>query len=601
MPTTLKPSEPVQDALNRMRRQVVALASALGLASLVVSLVVGALGLRLHMAEIDRNGQVQLSLQLEAFKRVFDRYRPLPALFSEHPTMIAFLRDPDQPGNRAELERRLERLTGLTAALDVVLVDQKQRLFSSRDVLTPKELSHPDLQNAPRQGRLGRAYLAKPSRLEALAQEPVYLFSHGIRDHGSYLGALVVALGLSQLEQIWALAPYPVRTVDLGGERTLGNSLSLSLEPSLASMRSYASELPQFDWQLQLFLSPTPAHWTGLTSGLLALAVCVLLSGAILWIFSRSQRATIQSLRARDLAQRLDRLVRQRTKELSQSNSQLEREVEERKQTEEELRTAQAGLVQTSKLAALGQMSAVLSHEFNQPLAAISSYVDNAIVLLERDDLDAGLDNLERMRDMVQRLAAISKHLRNFARKPRESLSTVPVAAVLGDALEIMSGRLKAEGVRLDFRPPDQVLWVQAGQIRLQQVIVNLVSNAIQATRAAKPEPLIRLSVAYDDSHVDIYVADNGTGLDPNVITKIFDPFFTTKGVGEGLGLGLSISYGIIDEFGGKLSAGNGAPDSSLPGALFRVQLVRIIDGAKSENPRSESTTATNQLNESDP
>lgn len=106
-----KRTEPVQDALARMRRQVVLLATLLGFASVIVSLVVATLGLRVHMAEIDRNGQVQLSLQLEAFKRVFDRYRPLPALFSEHPTMIAFLRDPDQPGNRAELERRLERLT----------------------------------------------------------------------------------------------------------------------------------------------------------------------------------------------------------------------------------------------------------------------------------------------------------------------------------------------------------------------------------------------------------------------------------------------------------------------------------------------------------
>ncbi len=594
MAATPPRTETVQAALARMRRQVAALATALGLASIVVSLVVSALGLRLHMAEIDRSGQVQLALQLEAFKRVFDRYRPLPALFSEHPTMIAFLREPDQPGNRAELERRLERLTGLTAALDVVLVDQEHRLFSSRDVLTAAEIAQPDLQNAPRQGRLGRAYLARPAGLEPLAQEPVYLFSHGIRDHGRYLGALVVALGLSQLEQIWALAPYPVRTIDQEGARTLGNTLSLAHEAGLTSMRAYSSALPQFGWTLQLFLSPAPAQWTGLTSGLLAFAVCLLLSAAILWIFARSQRATIQSLRARDLAQRLDRLVRQRTQELSRSNSQLAREVEERKQTEQELRTAQAGLVQTSKLAALGQMSAVLSHEFNQPLAAISSYVDNAVVLLERDDVDAGLDNLEQVRDMVQRLAAISKHLRNFARKPRETLSIVPVSAVLGDALEIMSGRLKSEGVTLDFRPPEQALWVQAGQIRLQQVIVNLISNAIQATREAQPTPMIQVWVSFDEGHVDIWVADNGTGLEPEVIPKVFDPFFTTKGVGEGLGLGLSISYSIIDDFGGQLSAGNGAADSAWPGACFRVHLIRCAEGPLGEATPSKS-------NESEP
>ncbi len=558
-----------------MRRQALALALGLGAASLLVSVALGVLGLRLHLAEIDRNGQVQLALQLEAFKRVFDRYRPLPALFSEHPTMIAFLRDPDHPGNRAELERRIERLTGLTSALDVVVVDQHDRLFSTREVLTADELRLGDLEQAPRQGRLGRAFVPNPTGLEPLAQQPAYLFSHGIRDHGRYMGALVVGLGLSQLEQIWALAPYPVQVVDPLGSHQLGNSLSRSEAAGLTNMRAFSSSLPQFDWDLQVYLAQTPAQWTGLTSGLLAMAVCLLLSASIMWIFLRSQRATFQSLRARDMADRLDRLVRQRTQQLSQTNAQLAREVEERKQTEQELRTAQASLVQTSKLAALGQMSAALSHEFNQPLAAISSYVDNAVVFLEQDDSEAGLENLQQVRSLVQRLAAISKHLRNFARKPRENLSVVPVAAVVGDALEIMGGRLKSEQVRLVMQPPGEPLWARGGQIRLQQVIVNLISNAIEATRGAAPEPLIRLAVAHDDHHITISVSDNGTGLSAEVAAKVFDPFFTTKGIGEGLGLGLSISYRIVSDFGGKLSAHNGNADSDTPGARFDIVLER--------------------------
>ncbi|MGP1359045.1 sensor histidine kinase, partial [Roseicyclus sp.] len=234
------------------------------------------------------------------------------------------------------------------------------------------------------------------------------------------------------------------------------------------------------------------------------------------------------------------------------------------------LRRTQAELVQAGKLAALGQMSAALSHEFNQPLAAVKSYADNAGTFLERGRIDEARENVGRISAMADRMASISRHLRNFARRPLDRTGPVPLGAVIGDALELMQARIARDGAEVVRQGPEPEVWVTGGRVRLQQVVVNLLSNALDAM-ADSAEKRIDITLREDGETCAIEVRDRGPGLSEEALAQAFDPFFTTKAPGHGLGLGLSISYNIVRDFDGRLSAAN-HPGG---GAVFTVTLRR--------------------------
>jgi len=287
----------------------------------------------------------------------------------------------------------------------------------------------------------------------------------------------------------------------------------------------------------------------------------------------RRRRLNERMSAQREARQELEKQVRLRTHDLNQTNVKLMSEVNERKAAEEELRKTQADLVQAGKLAALGQMSAALSHELNQPLGAAKSYADNAAAYLDRDNKEQARDNVTRISSLIDRMAAIAKHLRNFARKPNEKLSSVPVATVINDALEILNQRVKTVGAKVSVDLPSNELWVVGGQVRLQQVLVNLISNGLDSIEAAKIKK-IEISAEKTNGNVIIRVRDFGPGIKPEAVGQIFDPFFSTKGVGKGLGLGLSISYNIIRDFDGKLTAQNHHEQ----GAVFTIELAAATD-----------------------
>jgi two-component system C4-dicarboxylate transport sensor histidine kinase DctB len=270
----------------------------------------------------------------------------------------------------------------------------------------------------------------------------------------------------------------------------------------------------------------------------------------------------------RSAREELERRVEERTADLATVNRQLESEVAERTATEVRLRQTQSDLVQAGKLAALGQMSAALSHEFNQPLAAIRTYADNAATLIDRDRVPDARDNLSRISSLTERMASIARHLRNFARKPNEKLGPVSVADVVRDTLEIVNWRLKAAGAELSIDLGEPPPFVNAGVVRLQQVLVNIISNAADAVEGL-PDRTIELVARTAAGKVMLSVRDRGAGVPAAVAERIFDPFFTTKGVGKGLGLGLSITYNIVRDFGGALTVEN-HPDG---GAVFTVTL----------------------------
>jgi two-component system C4-dicarboxylate transport sensor histidine kinase DctB len=242
--------------------------------------------------------------------------------------------------------------------------------------------------------------------------------------------------------------------------------------------------------------------------------------------------------------------------------------VREREEAEAALKRAQQDLVQAGKLSALGQMSAGISHELNQPLMAIQQYAENGAAFLARGKAERTGENLGRIADMATRMARIIKNLRAFARNESEPVGRVDLAKVLEDAVELTQVRLRECSVRLNWVPqPRGMLFVRGGEVRLTQVFVNLINNAVDAM-LDQSERVIHLEVEQGAARLVVLVRDIGPGLkEPE---KVFDPFYSTKAVGssEGMGLGLSISYGLVQSFGGNIRGSNAAE-----GALFTVEL----------------------------
>ncbi len=274
----------------------------------------------------------------------------------------------------------------------------------------------------------------------------------------------------------------------------------------------------------------------------------------------------------------LERTVRERTADLLTTNDRLERAIAEHRRTERDLREAQAELVQAGKLAALGQLAAGVGHELNQPLAAIRSYAHNGRKLIERGRVAEADGNLARIVDLTARMANITNHLKRFARRPEARLGAVELAPVVQGALSLFGNRLREEAVAVEVALPDSPLRVRAEEVRLEQVLVNLLSNALDAVAGA---PLRRIAIhaapagdGPDGEAVRIEVRDSGPGIPAGLAGQIFDPFVTTKPVGTGLGLGLSISYNIVRDFGGVLSVADSGPG----GTAFALTLMRAPD-----------------------
>jgi two-component system C4-dicarboxylate transport sensor histidine kinase DctB len=213
-------------------------------------------------------------------------------------------------------------------------------------------------------------------------------------------------------------------------------------------------------------------------------------------------------------------------------------------------------------------MSAGVSHELNQPLAAIRSYSDNAKAFIERGNIDTASDNLQSITELAERIDRIIKNQRTYARDESISMRPVIVAEALNDSLVLMAERIQNESIEVINEIPEDSPVVIAGDVRLQQVFVNILSNAFDSMRSSEVKQL-QISTFEQGEMIHIYLCDTGTGVPQALREHVFDPFYSTKSVGEGMGLGLSITYGIVDQFGGKIVIG----DSSSGGAMFSIIL----------------------------
>jgi two-component system C4-dicarboxylate transport sensor histidine kinase DctB len=330
-------------------------------------------------------------------------------------------------------------------------------------------------------------------------------------------------------------------------------------------------QLPLYGWTIHRFTDLATVREDRRDGTIIGGAIVALIIALVLYVIERHRAYVMEKAAAAQLKAQ----VEERTRDLRESNTSLQTEIDGHRHTEARLRTTQNELVQAGKLAALGQMSAALAHEINQPLAAIRTFMASAKVFARRGDLTQVVSNLDLITDLAERMARITGHLKTFARKSEPGHpEPVRVDRAIDGTLFLLESQIKAAGVVVD-KTVEPGLWVLGHAVQLEQVILNLVRNALDAVGDQEHGRITITAQASEsrasESHVLIKVADNGPGIPANQIDQIFDPFFTTKALGKGLGLGLSISYGIVQDFGGQIHARN------LPGggAELTVELPR--------------------------
>ena len=275
----------------------------------------------------------------------------------------------------------------------------------------------------------------------------------------------------------------------------------------------------------------------------------------------------VLSRRARSQSVRLAR----ESAELRRLNARLQREIAERQRVERTLEEAEQSLAQSQKLAALGEMSAAVSHELNQPLAAMKTYLAGARLLLQRKRVDEAASSFQRIDDLIERMGAITRQLKSYARKGGEAFEPVDLRDALKGAMTMMEPQLRTTKVAITQSLPRRPVMVMADRLRLEQVIINLLRNALDAMKDADTREL-DLLIAEGEEAV-LTVRDSGKGIDD--LDALFEPFYTTKKPGEGVGLGLAISSGIVADLGGRLTARNGEEG----GAVFEIRLPLIGEG----------------------
>ena len=259
----------------------------------------------------------------------------------------------------------------------------------------------------------------------------------------------------------------------------------------------------------------------------------------------------------------LESRVDKRTNDLQKANNRLRKEIQEHENTQNEL-------IQTAKMAVLGQLSAGINHELNQPLTAIRAYADNARSFLQMQKLEPVQNNLTEISGLTERMSKIIAPLKVFSRKTTGVVEPISLKSVREGAMSILYGRLDKESVKVLWPEELDDLYVMGDMVRLEQVAVNLLSNAMQAMELQE-DRRVEISCQSDENEVQLKFRDAGPGIDPDELDKVFEPFYTTKEMGQGLGLGLSISHRIVDSLGGRLSANN-HPEG---GAVFILELKR--------------------------
>ena len=492
-------------------------------------------------------------------------------------------------------QARLRRYADLSGVESAMIVKADGGLITDHDNNPEKALPiidwlkrQPAFDSALKSG-LGRAF-GKTGDEGARR----YVFARRIANPGKAPAVLIAAVSLDHTELLWRLAEQDILAVDRHGVVLLSSDQGrhfdhlgepletgeTALAPPYKPCREgtitrpgeqicLARSIAALGWDIYLLSATAPVReqvrlrqWVtalGLVS--LALLIGVIGQRRLAW----QRTLLIKEDANRLLQQRVDH----RTAELEAANRQLKVEIDERIAKEGALRNAQAELVQTSKLAALGQLSAGIAHQLNQPLAALRAYADNARTFLTRGQPEPALDNLSLIGDLTERIGKITKDLKVLARRQPTRTEPVALPPLVRSVIDQIKQADSTHMVEIVY--DDTAAYARAEPVGLEQVLANLIQNGIDAMDMVdnRCRKTLSITTSVDGDRIRLAVADRGTGIEPGHLDRIFDPFFTTKEVGKGLGLGLSLSANMIQDMGGRLSVSNREGG----GACFTIEL----------------------------
>ncbi|MCZ7938427.1 sensor histidine kinase [Agrobacterium salinitolerans] len=326
--------------------------------------------------------------------------------------------------------------------------------------------------------------------------------------------------------------------------------------------------VPTTSWTLHYLQPVAPTLNAIIREGrVVALATLMpLMALSALWLWRRHKALKEKEEEQRARAE-LEMKVQERTRDLTKTRDHLQAEITLHEKTTGELRNVQHELVQANRLSILGQVAAGVAHEINQPVATIRAFADNARTLLKRDRLAEANENLEDIAALTERIGTITTDLKILARKGRTAAEPVSVRLVIEGAVVLLRSRFSGQMDALDIALPDQDLKVLGSRIRLEQILINLLQNALEATETIDTAR-VEVRVREESDMIVISVSDNGTGIPEAIRAQLFSPFNTSKE--SGLGLGLVISNDIASDYGGRIEVA-----SSEAGTCFSVFLKR--------------------------
>ncbi len=552
---------------------------------------------RYYRNELTEQNRQTLDLYVANLLGTLNRYEVLPRILGDLPALRAVLQE-DSPQVRDNANRLLKRLRKQTGADVIYLMATDGNTLAAsnwdeEDSFVDRNFAFRPYFRQAMEGHLGRFF-----GLGTTSGKRGYYFGAAVRDGDQVLGVLVVKVDLDHTETLWGSTPEQLLVTDNFGVVILTSrpdwrfratrGLGVDEREQIAFDQPYPTLYPQ-DLTLNIdawLIQSRELKETGWTVRILAPVSLVerpvrtvvaigaaTLLALLLWLglLMQRRRHFLERLALDSQArQQLEQRVLERTRDLEALNSRLKVEVLEREQAQQELVRAQDELLQAGKLSALGTMSASISHELNQPLAAIRSYADNARVLLDHERVDEARDNLRLISELTARMASIIAHLRAFARRDQHAPERVALQPALDDALALLAKRRQAMGVELIRDLPEAALWVQAGETRLRQILANLLANALDAL-GERPQPRrIWLRAELEGDGVLLTLRDNGPGFSAEALQRAREPFFTTKTSTQGLGLGLAICDTLTRALGGELRMSNHAEGGAQLGLFLR-------------------------------